>query len=794
MASAEETERRRCQRRPARRLWATLAVALALISSFPSGWGPPLVAALLQRALHRQAPGATLRIRLLTPWRAEATGIRLGGAPDALGCQRLTVHFSPTGLWHRRVDSVELAGVRAAVAVCSSRVTLAGLEGLDLSSRKARDGPIWCVSHVRVMDLQVAMQTSSATRAVHPPAAICELSADIGMVVRRHARMATRPETDDGLGRAEPQLPSRAGQLESEVELTLHVPRVLWDDGRRFAHLRDIDLRGRFRSGGAVAEANLDGVRLSGTLVSVAGEGAGALQPWLPVTAELHGSWAAAAPGAADAAGVLNADGQVESPRLRPHFTEGAPAIQFAAKGPVANLEYRVFAARLGGPTGGTAGQVSWQVGQAALSGVLKRADAGGYATESALSLTDVSAQFPMGGVSNLCLRLPFSVETRAANGSVALRMGDAPQISWGRAFAGGMDFLCRDLRSVAPREEGVLADLRLGVQVAGSALSADVALNVATNGGSVALSIPATTLTTDDGLWQHLGSSGVPPRMARDALTLSGQLAATARVDWVRGQAPQWQAELAVTNGEVRVEDEQGWQIDGLATRLSAGGATGRYLPPVTTRFAHATLAGQVLDGGSVRWQWLGDELLVERAELAWCGGWVQLYAVRIDPRHPDLDFVLYLDRLEAGRLLEVIKLLKGSATGHLYGRMPLRVQRGRVMLSDGFLFALPGERGNLQLSDTRVFDEYLARSGLPSAVRKQISASLRNLDYHVLRFDLSAGGAPEARLNIKIEGQSAADRKLPPVSLDMRVNGPLEALLNFGLNMNKGKSANVE
>jgi hypothetical protein len=78
------------------------------------------------------------------------------------------------------------------------------------------------------------------------------------------------------------------------------------------------------------------------------------------------------------------------------------------------------------------------------------------------------------------------------------------------------------------------------------------------------------------------------------------------------------------------------------------------------------------------------------------------------------------------------------------------------------------------------------LSRAGLPVVVQKNVADALGDLNYDVLRLDLSSTTAREAKLVMKLAGRAAHDPKLPPVDLDIRVNGPLEALLNFGLQMN--------
>ncbi|MDD5704529.1 MAG: YdbH domain-containing protein [Kiritimatiellae bacterium] len=584
----------------------------------------------------------------------------------------------------------------------------------------------------------------------------------------------------------------RQGRVDVAQLTGLSAALMVTSGGVSVAGLEDLKLPAS-RQGSPALQWRVDEISLDGRVRAAAGGSFADWQRWLPLDLEARG----AIGGETGGAWWLNVNGAVACPRLAAFCDGEAPAVglAFNLSGVSTNLQYYVAAVDLGGAMGqGRAGRAEWSVGAIELRGGALQGCDGKFAVHAILSLTNGNVRAGVGLVSNLCLRLPFAAESDAAGGGLRAHLGDKPpHLSWERADIGGVALTCTGMMHL-PVPSGAVMAVRAGVQAEGSVLAATTTLRVGTNGVHMAVNVPAVTLTERDGLWNRLKQGGRLPQGA-GVLHLSGEVAGAASLNSDGGNVLRWQAWLGVSNGAVRVEGRSALSISGIVTRLSAGGDLENLRAgPVTTRFEHAQAAGLTIDGGILRWQWLDDYLLIESAELRWCEGRAQLYALRLRPDAPDLDFVLYLDRLDAGQVLKVVKPLHGAATGHLYGRLPVRVRRGRVRLSEGYLFAMPGETGTLQLDDTGFIEDYLKRAGMSYDVRKQVSSAMRSLDYDVLRFDLTAGGEPEARLALRVEGRSSRDRTLPPVTLDLNLHGPIETLLNLGLQMNKGGRRNVE
>ena len=85
----------------------------------------------------------------------------------------------------------------------------------------------------------------------------------------------------------------------------------------------------------------------------------------------------------------------------------------------------------------------------------------------------------------------------------------------------------------------------------------------------------------------------------------------------------------------------------------------------------------------------------------------------------------------------------------------------------------------------------ELLGSSGLPSDVSRELAAALRNLEYDILRFDLSRapGSDADGKLALRIRGESRVGKTATPVDVNISVNGALERALNLAVRAAKMK-----
>ena len=141
----------------------------------------------------------------------------------------------------------------------------------------------------------------------------------------------------------------------------------------------------------------------------------------------------------------------------------------------------------------------------------------------------------------------------------------------------------------------------------------------------------------------------------------------------------------------------------------------------------------------------------------------------------------------MQLGEIHDLLRAVTGTGQGRLYGRLPLRYEQGRVRLSDGFLYSLPGEGGRVQIHDTAMVEAAL--KSLDPVVRQQVTTALHDLAYSAFRLDLEPPAAPggDALLKLRLAGKAENRGDLPPVNLDVNLRGPLEALFNMGVRLGR-------
>jgi len=202
--------------------------------------------------------------------------------------------------------------------------------------------------------------------------------------------------------------------------------------------------------------------------------------------------------------------------------------------------------------------------------------------------------------------------------------------------------------------------------------------------------------------------------------------------------------------------------------------------------RFESARVAAMGFDGGEIRWQMEPGRIRVASADLNWLGGQLHAYALNFDLNKHDTEFVLYVDGIEVGQLLQLVKPLSGSGEGRLYGRIPVRYADGRWRLSTAYLYSIPGQEGLIQLHDTRPLEALLQQAGLSREVRQNLAAALRDFQFTAFAVELHPPetGA-ELLLTIRLQGKSRDRHRPTPVDATLNLRGPLETLLNVGVSL---------
>ena len=143
-----------------------------------------------------------------------------------------------------------------------------------------------------------------------------------------------------------------------------------------------------------------------------------------------------------------------------------------------------------------------------------------------------------------------------------------------------------------------------------------------------------------------------------------------------------------------------------------------------------------------------------------------------------------LFVDGVDTGNVLGLLKGFKGEASGRMYGKIPLQLKNGEELrLRNAYLHSAPGEEGTLKVYDPAPVVENLALGGVPEATRTNVARALANLTYTVLRISLQPEEDGSLALAVKLAGSATHKGVTVPVSFEVTFRGDVEQLINTGL-----------
>lgn len=357
------------------------------------------------------------------------------------------------------------------------------------------------------------------------------------------------------------------------------------------------------------------------------------------------------------------------------------------------------------------------------------------------------------------------------------LNFGGGERLLWRRLEAQGLRAEPGEFR--LERRDGKV-EARLAVKVEGCAGGVDVraVLPLADARQAVLhVALPETVLEKD-GVVAEAIRARVP------GMTVSGSVSALAEMR-LMGSQPYVTGRVKLREGHFASGD---MAAEGVAADVAFEiGVFFRTIERPVMTFKQARVGKLFLDAGRLDFHLTPQELLVDRLEVGWCKGRLNAYSVHLDFKNPKDDFIVYADRIDLGEALMMALSFKGQIEGYLYGRIPVGIDRGRVKLSNGFLYSLPGQSGMLKLDDSGQMLELLEKAGIRSEVQEPLSKALSDMDFSSVRFDLETLGQGQGVLKIKLGGKSNYKEWPAPVDLNLNLRGPMEELLNMGLDMSR-------
>ena len=148
------------------------------------------------------------------------------------------------------------------------------------------------------------------------------------------------------------------------------------------------------------------------------------------------------------------------------------------------------------------------------------------------------------------------------------------------------------------------------------------------------------------------------------------------------------------------------------------------------------------------------------------------------------ELDAVILVDSISVEEVMALTKDLPARASGRLNGRFPVRIDESGIRFGTGWLELKPGVYAELQLQGTGLLTGNMAQNNPSYGVLKRVESGLLKLKIDELRLDIRPPNAPAGRsAQLHISASPVDPSIKAPVILDLNVNGPLEKLLNLGL-----------
>lgn len=177
-------------------------------------------------------------------------------------------------------------------------------------------------------------------------------------------------------------------------------------------------------------------------------------------------------------------------------------------------------------------------------------------------------------------------------------------------------------------------------------------------------------------------------------------------------------------------------------------------------------------------------EKFSVSSLSLKVLGGTASAEPFNYFPNLRELDAVVLADGISVEEIMGLTKDLPAKATGRVNGRFPVHIDDSGIRLGTGWLQLKPGVYAELQLQANGLLTGNLSAKSPSYAMLKKVESGLLKLKLDELRLDIRPPDAPPGRsAQLHISGSPVDPSVKAPITLDLNVNGPLEKLLNLGM-----------
>ncbi|SDR66255.1 YdbH domain-containing protein [Opitutus sp. GAS368] len=177
-------------------------------------------------------------------------------------------------------------------------------------------------------------------------------------------------------------------------------------------------------------------------------------------------------------------------------------------------------------------------------------------------------------------------------------------------------------------------------------------------------------------------------------------------------------------------------------------------------------------------------NKMVVSKATFKALGGTVAMEPFNYFLSLRELETVVLVEGIDVEQVMALTKDLPAKAVGRVNGRFPIRIDDSGLRLGTGWLELKPGVYAEIQFNANGLLTGGASPSSPSYAVLKKVESGLLKLKITEMRLDIRPPGAPPGRsAQLHLAGEPVDPNVKAPVILDLNVNGPLERLINLGL-----------
>jgi hypothetical protein len=173
-----------------------------------------------------------------------------------------------------------------------------------------------------------------------------------------------------------------------------------------------------------------------------------------------------------------------------------------------------------------------------------------------------------------------------------------------------------------------------------------------------------------------------------------------------------------------------------------------------------------------------------VSRAALQTLGGTLSAEPFSLQLDRSEVEATVLAEGLDVVEILALSKDVPGTAVGRVNGRLPIRIDESGLRFGTGWLELKSGVRAEVQLKAAGLLTGGVSPSNPSYGMLQRVESGLLRLHVTELRLDVRPPNAPPGRsAQLHIAGEPVDPTVKAPVTLDLNVNGPIERLINLGM-----------